>query len=198
MHYKDITTDTETTYTLSSQEKTVYYMLNRSGNISFELSGEGAEAHIFAFFIGKGADSSKLNIIQKHSAPRTTSSALVKSILMDDSEFTYEGLIRITKDGNQADASQESRSLLLSENATAFTKPALEILADDVKCRHAATVSPISEEALFFAKSRGLSENQATELLLTGFMNDAMNAMKKHGVPIETFEKKILHSLKAT
>lgn len=196
MDYTDISTEEKSFYTLKENEKKVFFLFNRGGEITFELSASGAEAHIFAFFVGKQAFSEKLHIIQKHSAQRTTSSLLVKSVLFDDAEFSYEGLIHITKEGEQADASQESRSLLLSPEAKAFTKPALEILANDVRCRHAATVSPLNKESLFFAQTRGLSEKQARKLLLFGFFNEAFDAMKKLGTETSVLEKTVFQSLR--
>lgn len=179
MRFVDISTDTKNAYALDKNEKCVFYMLNRSGELTFELSGTGAKAHIFAFFMGQGDDQATLRITQRHLAPDTVSSALVKSVLSDGSSFTYEGLIRIAKQARRSDASQESRSLLLSRNARAFAKPALEILADDVRCRHAATTSSLDKEQLFFAASRGLSEEQAKRLLVDGFLNEAIEKMER-------------------
>lgn len=179
MQFKNITRDKQKTYTLKKNERVVFYMLNRDGEITFELAGENAEAHIFAFFIGKKNDRGKLSITQKHIAPRTTSHAIVKSVLFDESEYNFSGLIVVNKQAKQSDASQESRALLLSPLTNVSTKPTLEILADDVKCKHSATVSNLNPEALFFARSRGLSETQATTLLINGFFNDAIEKMKK-------------------
>lgn len=182
MIFHDITTDTKDIYRLEENEKFVFFLHNRSGDLTFELAGAGAEAHIFACFVGKNQDKQTLRITQHHLAPHTLSSALVKSALSDESEFTYEGLIRIEPAGQGGDASQESRSLLLSKNAKAFSKPALEILADDVRCRHAATVSPLNSEQLFFAQSRGLSPRQSKELLVEGFFKRAFDKMNALGI----------------
>jgi len=196
MILKDITTDTQTHYRLTEGEQSVFFLWNRSGEITFELTGARAEAHIFAFFTGNGTEGAKLCLTQKHSAPHTTSSALVKSVLHDASTFTYEGLIHITKEGEQTDASQESRTLLLSRKAKAFTRPSLEILANDVRCRHAATVSPLSKEALFLAQSRGLSNAQATTLLTQGFFQEAFDALERLGIHTDTLQQKILSHTK--
>ena len=179
MRFIDISQDTKNNYRLEKNEKVVFFLLNRDGKLDFEMAGENAEAHIFAFAIGHGETKQKLEINQKHLAPRTTSSALVKAALKDEAEFSYEGLIHIGKKALLSDASQESRSLLLSPLAKASTKPALEILADDVACSHKATVSPVSKEALFFVESRGLSRKQATELLVSGFMKSSFDEMKE-------------------
>lgn len=195
MVFKDITNDTETIYQLHENERAVFFMFNRGGEITFELLGKGAEAHIFVFYVGKNNDSEKLHVIQKHVAPHTTSSLLTKSVLFGASEFTYEGLIHIAKIGEHTDASQESRSLLLSPEARSFTKPSLEILASDVKCRHAATTSPLNKESVFFAQTRGLSITQATELLIHGFFNEAFDRMKKLGANTTDLENKVTASL---
>lgn len=185
MKFLDISQDTKNNYRLEKNEKVVFFMLNRDGEINFEMAGENAEAHIFAFALGHGTIKQHLHINQKHTAPRTISSLLVKAALRDEAEFSYEGLIHLGEKALLADASQESRALLLSPDAKASTKPALEILADDVACHHKATVSPLSEETLFFAESRGLTRKQATDLLVQGFFNDALQKMESLGVSIE-------------
>lgn len=185
----DISTKKQSLYRLNSNEKVIFFMLNRSGEITFELAGTNAEAHIFSFFIGKKNDKGTLDITQKHTAPRTTSRAIVKSILFDESEYNFSGLIAVNKQAKQSDTSQESRALLLSPFASVSTKPSLEILADDVKCKHSATASNLNPEALFFARSRGLSLKQAQQLLVYGFFNDTLEKMRALEVGTNTLEK---------
>ena len=191
MKFQDITNDTEKTYTLKKNEKCVFFMFNRSGDIVFKLTETGAEAHIFSFDVLTDAHQETLRLTQKHSATRTTSSALIKSALFDAGEFTYDGLIHIGKRAAQTNASQESRSLLFSPLVQIHVKPTLEILASDVKCRHAATTSPLKEESLFFAESRGLSKAQATRLLVHGFFNEALQQMQALGIDITEIEKRV-------
>lgn len=191
MFFKDISTDTQEKYQLKENEQCVFFLFNRSGNITFELAGVKAEAHIFACCIGDKKAQSTLHITQHHLAPHTRSSALVKSALSDESTFTYEGLIRIEPSAHGSDASQESRALLLSPDARAFSKPALEILQDDVRCHHAATTSSLDPEQLFFARSRGLSPDQAEHLLVNGFFQDTIEKMNALGVKVEIKSSKI-------
>lgn len=185
MQFIDISQDPKNTYLLGKNEKVVFFMFNRSGDITFELAGEGAEAHIFAFFIGKNDDAATLSITQRHLAPKTVSHALIKSALSDAAAFSHEGLVRIERQADLSDASQESRALLLSPEARASSKPALEILADDVRCRHAAAASSLDPEQLFFAQSRGLSQAQAADLLVNGFFKDALQKMELLGANTE-------------
>lgn len=195
MIFKDITTDTQKKYHLNTQERCVFFLFNRSGTITFELAGESAEAHIFAFFIGSNNDLLKLNIIQKHKTPKTISHALVKSVLFDAAEFSYDGLIQISESATQTDATQESRSLLLSQSAKIYTRPALEILTNDVRCRHAATVSQLDADQLFFAQSRGLSAAQSQLLLVQGFFTEALEKIAALGVPTDTLYDQFMPTL---
>jgi len=182
MQFKNITTDTQTIYHLKENEQCVFFVFNRSGEIAFDLMEVGAEAHIFSFFIGKNADKNSLHIKQNHLAPKTISHTLIKSIASDEAECLYEGTIFIAKDAPGSDASQESRAILLSPDAFVSMKPSLEILANDVKCHHRATTSPLNAEALFFAKTRGLSSSQAKRLLIAGFWNDAIEKILALGI----------------
>lgn len=189
MQFKNISQDDKDTYRLGKNEKVVFFMFNRSGNITFELAGAGAEARIFSFFIGKDTDQFTLTLTQKHLAPDTVSHTLIKSTLSDKATGTYESLIFIDKKAVQSDASQESRAILLSSDASVSIKPTLEILANDVQCHHAATASPLAPEALFFAKTRGLSEQQAKNLLLHGFFNEALEKMQVRKINMEEIRK---------
>ncbi|MBP9727997.1 MAG: SufD family Fe-S cluster assembly protein [Candidatus Moranbacteria bacterium] len=177
MKFQDISNDKKTLYQLQANEQVVFFLKNRSADIAFELLGKGAEAHVFAFFIGTKKMAGTLTIAQKHLAPKTLSRVLVKSILDDESTFSYRGTLHIAKDAPLSDASQENRNLLLSPRAKAFSEPALEILTSDVRCHHAATTSPLNEEQLFFAEARGLSKPQAQSLILQGFLQSSLDTM---------------------
>lgn len=182
MHYQDISTDTQTLYRLNENEQVVFFMLNRSEDITFELAGPGAAAHVFALYTGQDDEKQSLSLTQRHLAPDTVSSALVKSALNGKSTFSYDGVISITPGAHRSDANQESRALLLSPDARAQARPALEILAHDVQCHHAATTTPLNTEALFFAESRGLSKEVARNLLVQGFFQEAFERMETLGV----------------
>ncbi len=177
MELRDITSDIQTHYRLEANEQVVFFLLNRSGNITFELAGECAEAHVFAFFLGTGEAKGELTLSQKHLAPRTTSRVLVKSVLKDQAEFSYRGTLSIAHQATLSDAAQENRNLLLSREAKAFSKPFLEILNNDVRCRHAATTSPLNKEALFYTQARGLSPKQSEKLLVNGFLHSSLETM---------------------
>lgn len=195
MRFFDITNDTQTLYRLDENEQAVFFMLNRGGDITFELTGMNAAAHVFAFFIGKGQDEALLTISQRHLAPHTTSRVLVKSVLDDSARFSYRGTLHIAEGAPLSDASQENRNLLLSRDAKATSEPALEILTSDVRCHHAAATGPLNQEALFFAQARGLSPKQAETLLINGFLHSSVDTL---GTLVSREEKEKVLSLVGT
>lgn len=191
MHFRDISNDNATLYRLKKNEKAVFFMLNRSGDITFELSGKNAEAHVFAFFAGSDLGKKDLILSQRHLARETTSSACVKSALSGQSEVTCESNIFIAAAASLSNASFENRSLLLSPNAAAYSQPALEILAHDVQCHHAATATPLNPEALFFVTSRGLSPASAQKLLVHGFFQETLKQLEKLSGEAPHIEEKV-------
>ncbi|MEP7162440.1 MAG: SufD family Fe-S cluster assembly protein [Candidatus Moraniibacteriota bacterium] len=182
MRFSDISQDKKTHYSLKQNEEACFFMLNRTGQVTFELNAPGAKATILSLFLAN-EDGHALSVTQKHSAQKTTSHFVGKALVGGTARFNYEGLISIEEKANGSDASQECRNLILSENAGAIAKPALEIKTDEVRCHHAATTSTLSKEATFFAESRGLNESEARGLLVAGFVKSVLEKIP------ETFSK---------
>lgn len=181
MIFKDISTEDISTYTLKENEQCIFFLLNRSGEITFELAGEHAKAHIFAFALDKDSPQ-ELSIIQKHTARHTTSEVMFRSVLSGKAESHYRGLIHITKSGNQSTATQESRALLLSKEARHTSIPSLEILPRDVICHHKASATPFNQDSLYYLESRGLTKEQASRTLINGFIETSFEAILDQGV----------------
>jgi Fe-S cluster assembly protein SufD len=181
MTFKDITNEEVTTYTLKENEQCIFFLLNRSGEITFKLAGEHAKAHIFAFALDKDS-AQELSIIQKHTARHTTSEVVFRSVLSGKAESHYRGLIHITKSGNQSTATQESRALLLSKEARHTSIPSLEILPRDVICHHKASATPFNQDSLYYLESRGLTKEQASRTLINGFIETSFEAILDQGV----------------
>jgi Fe-S cluster assembly protein SufD len=114
----------------------------------------------------------KTNI--NHLAENTKSYQLIKSVLNDNAKGIYQGKIYVDSKAQKTDGYQLSKALLLSENTEFDGKPELEIYADDVKCSHGATSGNLDEDAIFYLMSRGLSNQQSKELLINGFLLDAV------------------------
>jgi Fe-S cluster assembly protein SufD len=132
---------------------------------------EGADFALHGANIG-GADST-LEIVTtlKHVAPGATSRQTIRSVLGDKATGSFLGRIEVAREGQQTDAEQSVKAMLLDRGATANAKPELEIFADDVKCAHGATVGELDKNQLFYAAARGLDPVAARALLLEGFVS---------------------------
>ncbi|MFZ9029057.1 MAG: SufD family Fe-S cluster assembly protein, partial [Crocinitomicaceae bacterium] len=97
---------------------------------------------------------------------------LYKGVMDEKSTAVFNGKVFVRKDAQKVNAFQSNGNVLLSDDATVNSKPELEIYADDVKCSHGSTTGQLDEEAVFYLRSRGLSENSARQLLVTAFIED--------------------------
>lgn len=166
------TTSTHDTYTVNENEEITVVLLaaeKTEYQVSVNLVGRNAHAIVLGIIVGRGNDQIKINTLQQHTAPQTLSDLHIKSILRDNAFFAYEGFIRIEKQAQQSNAYQRNDNLLLSAGAKAESKPALEILANDVRCTHGATLGKIDPEQLFYLESRGISRENAKLLIIQGF-----------------------------
>lgn len=158
-----------------NQKKTV--IIDRSGEYVVELNGEGAEANIVGIVMGNGDEQFTIRTLQLHKAPNTTSDLLLKSVLRDQSQIDYQGVIKIVKGAQKSNAYQRNENLLLSEKTQVESKPELEIEADDVRCTHGATMGMIDEEQMFYLTSRGLSKKDSENIIVEGFVQDVRERM---------------------
>jgi Fe-S cluster assembly protein SufD len=143
---------------------------DRELSLEIVLAAPGATAEMYILVLGSGTSSFTLHTVQHHTAPDTTSNLLVKHIGSDASHSSFEGLIRIEKEAQHSDAYQRSESLLVSGMAQAKNKPELEILANDVRCTHGSVTKHISEEELWYLRSRGIGKDAGSNLLIDGFI----------------------------
>jgi Fe-S cluster assembly protein SufD len=146
------------------------------------LMGTGAQATIIGIVAAADGADIKINTLQKHEAPETTSNLLVKSVLAADARCMVEGGIRVEKKAQKTDAYQRNENLLLSSDAYAESKPSLEILANDVRCTHGATVGPISEEEVWYLGTRGIDRVEAQRLIVEGFFAQALERVSDESV----------------
>ena len=151
-----------------------------------KLAGEQASARLYGFVFGKGAQHIDQHTLQDHQAPHTTSDLQVKAALQDESRMTYTGLIRIAKQAAQTNAYQANHNLRLSQTARAETIPMLEILADDVQCKHGASIGPIDDEQAFYLMSRGVPRQAAERLIVMGFVESIIQQ-----VPFEPLQEQL-------
>ena len=143
--------------------------------VEASLAGPGARAELKALFFGTGDQFFDYHTKQDHQAPHTTSDLLFKGALRDGARSLYAGLIRIEKGANRSDAYQANRNLLLSERAKADSIPMLEILTNDVRCTHGATVAPVDPMHLFYLVSRGIPRQVAQRMIVQGFFQEILD-----------------------
>ncbi len=139
-------------------------------HIVTRLAGEHASTRLYGFVFGQRDQHIDQHTLQDHQAPHTTSDLQFKAALQDRSRMIYTGLIRIAKEAQQTHAHQANHNLLLSAEAQAETIPMLEILADDVQCKHGASIGPVDDEQAFYLMSRGIPRAAAERLIVLGFV----------------------------
>src|SRR6185369_642786 len=131
-----------------------------------KLAGSGSEARVTGGYAGGPGQHLDFDTTQEHAAPSTNSDLAFRGVLAAGSTAVWRGMIKVDPGAQQTDAFQESRNLLLSTDAHADAIPGLEILADDVRCTHAAAIAQIDKEQLFYLRTRGLDEAIATRLVI--------------------------------
>ena len=151
-------------------------------NVHPVLVGEGGECLINGLFIGRGRQHLDNYMLVEHASPHCASRQFYNGILAGHAHGVFHGRIIVHKDAQKTDAKQTNRNLLLSDDAQIDTKPQLEILADDVKCTHGATIGQIEDEALFYLRTRGIDEVSARQILLLAFASECTDRMKESAV----------------
>ncbi|MCA9783436.1 MAG: Fe-S cluster assembly protein SufD [Candidatus Delongbacteria bacterium] len=139
------------------------------------LNGPGASAALAGLGLLDGKRHLDSHTWLDHAVPDCNSHQLFKHVLDQGSRAVFTGHILVRQDAQHTDAIQNSKSLLLSDEARANTRPQLEIHADDVKCTHGATVGHLEEEGLFYLRSRGIDGDMARRLLVRGFAQDVVD-----------------------
>lgn len=143
-------------------------------DLAIALTGKYSEATLKGLSLLDHRLEAHVHIRIDHIAPNTCSSQLFKHVLADQARSSFEGKIFVEQEAQQTKAYQLNRNLILSEKAAAFSKPNLEIFADDVKASHGATVSRPNLEQLFYLRSRGLSQKIARNHLVRGFCRELL------------------------
>jgi Fe-S cluster assembly protein SufD len=154
----------------------------------------GCEGTLNGLYLVSGKQHVDNHTALDHTAPHAASHELYKGILDGSSSAVFNGKIFVRKDAQKTDAKQTNKNLVLSENSTINTKPELQILADDVRCTHGATVGQLDQEALFYLRTRGIGRTDARDLLVYAFARDIIDRI---GIPAihEHLEKALFESL---
>ena len=139
---------------------------------------EGGECVLNGLFVPSGTQHHDTHTRIDHATPHCSSRELYKGILGGKSRGVFHGTILVRKDAQKTDAIQTNKNLLLSREALVNSTPALEIFADDVKCKHGSTIGQLDATALFYLRSRGIGEEDARALLTWAFAEDVARRIR--------------------
>lgn len=157
---------------------------------------QGSECTLNGLYLVGGEQHIDNHTAIDHAQPHAASHELYKGILEGRSSAVFNGKIFVRKDAQKTDAKQTNKNLVLSEDAVINTKPELQILADDVRCTHGATIGQLDPEGLFYLQSRGIGRDDARNLLIYAFARDIVDRVKV--APLrDLLEKLLLEKLHA-
>lgn len=155
------------------------------GNHSIRLSGENAENSTFGVYLADKQQEMDNYVCVEHIGVNNQSNQIFKGLIDDNARSTFVGKIIVHRDSQGTSASQLNNNILLSPKARAYSKPYLEIYADNVKCSHGATTGQIDEEALFYMQQRGLSFDTARKLLLNAFVSEVIEQINIEPIKVK-------------
>ncbi len=163
------------------------FTLTRGARLSrneshLEITGRGVECTLNGAYMLSGRQLADTTTVIDHASPGSQSRQTFRGVLDDHSRGVFQGRIQVRKIAQQTDAQLQIKAMLLSRQAGQYSKPELEILADDVKCAHGASVGQLDETALFYLRSRGIPLAQARAMLIGAFLDDSVAQIKSDPV----------------
>lgn len=153
--------------------------------LEIDLLGSGSEASFKGLFAGCGEAHADHRTHQYHGAPQAKSELTMKTLLAGHSHSVYQGLITVPQQAQRTDAYQQCRNLLLESGTHADAMPKLEIIADDVRCTHGASMGSLNPEQVFYLETRGLTRQQAMVVIASGFAEEIIRF-----VPVEAVQSR--------
>ncbi|NPV84828.1 MAG: Fe-S cluster assembly protein SufD [Anaerolineae bacterium] len=177
-----------------ARDGNIHWMLGAVGSgltksfMEIELAGEGSSGRMSGFYFADHRQHLDYDTQQNHLAARTTSDLLFKGALLGESRTVWQGMIYVAPGADKADGYQANRNLILSGKARADSIPGLEILADDVRCTHGATVGKIDQNQVFYLLSRGITRKEAERLIVEGFFAQLIERIPQEHIRVR-FER---------
>ena len=147
-------------------------------NVNINIDGEHAETILAGLVIGDKEQKIDNQTFINHIKPNSKSNETFKYILDDSSVGAFSGLILVNKDAQKTVSKQSNRNICLTDKARMYSKPQWEIYADDVKCGHGSTMGQLDDTAMFYLRSRGISQKEAQLLLMSAFVSDVIDNIK--------------------
>ncbi len=174
--------------TLTSTSYVAPSIASRRSYAAF-LHGEGASATVQGSWMLSGKEEAHVHLLMQHEEPHTKSMQFFKGVVQEESRSSFEGKIYVSEKAQKTEAYQLNNNLILGDSAYAYSKPNLEIFADDVKASHGATTGRISEEDLFYLQARGIDKKDAEKALIKGFLLEAASQIEVQGLQEYIVEK---------
>jgi len=151
-------------------------------NLNIEVIGKNCTTILNGAYVLKENQHVDNHTVVDHLAPHCESHELYKGVIDDKATAVFNGKVFVRKDSQKINAFQSNGNVLLSDNATVNSKPELEIYADDVKCSHGSTIGQLDEEAVFYLRTRGISEKAARKLMVAAFIGDVLEKIENKDV----------------
>jgi|MDSW01.3.fsa_nt_gb Fe-S cluster assembly protein SufD len=151
---------------------------NVRNNIKLELSGKNILSNLWSVSLLNNAAGVDNNIYLKHLMPHCSSSQVFKGLFDGESKGKFDSCVYVAPNAQKSDTVQKNNNILIDDGSIINSNPQLEIFADDVKCAHGSTIGQIDNKAMFYMKSRGISESVAKKLLLSAFVGEVVEAIK--------------------
>ncbi|HIB77293.1 MAG TPA: Fe-S cluster assembly protein SufD [Flavobacteriales bacterium] len=151
-------------------------------NLNIEVIGQNCTTNLNGAYLLKDKQHVDNHTTVDHTVPNCESNELYKGVIDDNSTAVFNGKVFVRQDAQKINAFQSNSNILLSNAAAVNSKPELEIYADDVKCSHGSTTGQLDEEAIFYLRSRGLSEKKARQLMVSAFIDDVLNKVENKNV----------------
>lgn len=160
-----------------------------SHNIKIDLKGDKSSIDVIGFIKGKRGDQFNFTTETLYNGKSSHGHIIIKGIQYDHSSTNYQGLIKVNALSKFADAYMAHHTILLSDDASASTLPSMEILNDEVKAGHAASVGQVDDESMYYLQSRGLNQEEAKELLVKGFFGEVLDKISDKPIQKEVREE---------
>ncbi|MBS1249489.1 MAG: hypothetical protein MAG431_01069 [Chloroflexi bacterium] len=158
--------------------------------LSLDLLDQGAEGLVSGMFFANGKQHLSYNTRQNHLAPNTYSNLLFKGALSETGRSVWRGMVYVAPGARHTDGYQTNRNLILSEGARATSIPGLEILNDEVRCSHGATVGKVDPEQMFYLQARGIPHAEAERLIVQGFFDEVLD-----NIPLASVRERLTNAV---
>jgi Fe-S cluster assembly protein SufD len=180
--------DLEVTLQDNSYLEVFFIYAGQKVNANIDLQGENCSVNIAGVYSLKDKQTADINININHNKPNCDSSINLRGIATDESRANITMKSYVAEGAIKTEAKQLHRSIVLSDNAKIVAKPELEIYNDDVQCAHGNTVGNLDKQAMFYLQSRGINEKLAREMLIDGFLDEAVKSVSKNEIKEQVFD----------